>query len=182
MYGGVGALGRATRTSIAMASSLPMRWRYQTPLRFSVPRAPRESYRWRPVLGCGTVAWFRFGAVLDYKGGYRIFNDYAFTAAGSSNLPEQNLLGSPEWLQARTIAQSAAGFPSSFFEDGTFLRFRELSLTYTVPRSWLRTLHVRTLGITGAVRNLALWTRYTGTDPETSSRARPTTRSLMSTR
>jgi hypothetical protein len=62
-----------------------------------------------------------------------------------------------------------AQYPSSLFEDGTYLRFRELSMTYTFPRLWSRLIRVANLSLTGAIRNLALWTRYSGPDPEVSN-------------
>ncbi len=121
-------------------------------------------------LGGGAIA---VGALLDYRGGFRVANqNAAYAAQNSSTLREQNVAGSPLWLQARAVAVDlpsccdAAGFPSGFFEDGTYLRFRELSLTYAVPGRWSRAIHVQSVSLTGAVRNLALWTRYTGPDPE----------------
>jgi hypothetical protein len=51
-------------------------------------------------------------------------------------------------------------------EDGSFVRFRELSLTYTLPRRVAHAIRTDEVSLTLAVRNLALWTRYTGMDPE----------------
>jgi len=52
-------------------------------------------------------------------------------------------------------------------ENGKFLRFRELSLTYNVPSEVAaRILGARYLTITAAGRNVALWTPYSGVDPE----------------
>jgi hypothetical protein len=53
-----------------------------------------------------------------------------------------------------------------YYEDGSFTRLRELSVTYDLPNSVARRLNARTVSITVSGRNLALWTRYTGTDPE----------------
>lgn len=50
--------------------------------------------------------------------------------------------------------------------NGDFLRWRELSLTYTAPSSVASRLKARDLAITLGARNLLLWTKYTGTDPE----------------
>lgn len=47
-----------------------------------------------------------------------------------------------------------------------FLRWRELSLTYTVPQSLVGNYGVRNLSFTVAGRNLALFTKYDGVDPE----------------
>ena len=52
-------------------------------------------------------------------------------------------------------------------ENGKFLRWRELGLTYNVPPEWAsRKLGVRYVSLKASVRNLALWTPYTGIDPE----------------
>ena len=61
-------------------------------------------------------------------------------------------------------SRSVAGY----FEDGDYLRFRELSATYQVPaRLATRLFRGRSLTATASVRNLGiLWTKYTGVDPE----------------
>lgn len=51
-------------------------------------------------------------------------------------------------------------------EDGAFTRLRELSVTYTAPSDLAARLGVKSLAITGSGRNLFLWTKYPGTDPE----------------
>jgi TonB-dependent starch-binding outer membrane protein SusC len=88
--------------------------------------------------------------------------DYAGSDRGT-NQPT-----APLWLQARAVANETA-FNALDVEDGSFVRFRELSLTYTLPQSVVRALRTHSLSVTAAVRNLALWTRYTGADPEVSN-------------
>jgi hypothetical protein len=112
------------------------------------------------------------GTLFDYRGGYRVYNLASFSEDIESNSLAANDRNAPLSLQARVAAANGpnpAGLaPSGYFEDGTFVRFRELSLTYAVPTGIVRFLRVASLGVTGAVRNLALWTRYTGPDPEAS--------------
>jgi hypothetical protein len=56
-----------------------------------------------------------------------------------------------------------------FQEDGSFVRWRELSLSVTLDQPWVqRRLGAGSLELRVAGRNLALWTDYTGFDPETS--------------
>ena len=50
--------------------------------------------------------------------------------------------------------------------NGAFMRWRELSLTWTAPEKIAHTLAARDASFTFAVRNLMLWTKYNGTDPE----------------
>lgn len=49
---------------------------------------------------------------------------------------------------------------------GDFLRWRELSLTYTAPESWASKVGGSELAVTFSARNFALWTKYPGVDPE----------------
>ncbi len=52
----------------------------------------------------------------------------------------------------------------AFMEDGSYVKLREVSLSYTFPlRYW--GMQSATVSVTG--RNLAIWTNYTGVDPET---------------
>jgi hypothetical protein len=112
------------------------------------------------------------GALFDYRGGYRVLNYAAVSAAFAGTLKEQNVPGESNWLQTRAagmLLPYGGGYPDGFFEDGSFVRFRELSLTVAVPARFAHLMRVDNVSVTGAVRNLALWTRYTGGDPEVSA-------------
>ncbi|MGX5816888.1 TonB-dependent receptor [Chitinophaga lutea] len=66
-------------------------------------------------------------------------------------------------------ANSAGGsrILSSFqVEDGSYLRFRNISLGYNLPSSWLSRLHVSSLKVYVAAQNLITITEYNGYDPE----------------
>ena len=52
------------------------------------------------------------------------------------------------------------------FEKGDFLRFRELSLTYSAPERLAARVGARSMAFTLAGRNIGLWTPYSGADPE----------------
>src|SRR5439155_504235 len=52
-------------------------------------------------------------------------------------------------------------------ENGAFLRWRELSLTYNLPGRWSEQhFGLRQVSLRASVRNLKLWTGYHGIDPE----------------
>ncbi len=109
------------------------------------------------------------GALVDYRGGYRISNTMAVIADQVGNQRQENDPTAPLWLQSRAVANTVQGAypePASYLEDGSFVRFREVAVTYAAPLSVARKLRVQSVSVTGAVRNLALWTRYTGPDPE----------------
>ncbi len=110
----------------------------------------------------GTVT---VSGLVDYRGGYRIYNQAAFLEEVFGRRREGNDTQAPLALQARYAA--AQLFNNALFvEDGTFVRFRELGVTYALPARMAHKAHVADLSLTGAVRNLALWTRYSGVDPE----------------
>lgn len=51
-------------------------------------------------------------------------------------------------------------------EDADFVRWRELSLSYSVPGQLVERFGMNTLELTVAGRNIGLWTGYSGVDPE----------------
>ncbi|TVR64278.1 MAG: SusC/RagA family TonB-linked outer membrane protein [Gemmatimonadales bacterium] len=50
--------------------------------------------------------------------------------------------------------------------EADWLRLREISLTYRAPTEWAERVGASNLSITMAGRNLALWTKFPGSDPE----------------
>ncbi|MGH7555812.1 MAG: TonB-dependent receptor domain-containing protein, partial [Longimicrobiales bacterium] len=112
----------------------------------------------------------RLSAMLDYKGGHLVYNNTErirclsrFNCSGLIN-PQASL-----FEQARTVmgrehpSRSVAGF----FEEGDFIRFRELGLTFAPSGDWARFFGGRRVTATFAARNLGiLWTKYTGVDSE----------------
>ena len=51
-------------------------------------------------------------------------------------------------------------------EKADFVRWRELSITYRTPRNLAQSIGLRDMSFTLAARNLAMWTKYSGVDPE----------------
>jgi hypothetical protein len=72
------------------------------------------------------------------------------------------------------LAQQAAGVASivnpatnaGYMEDGSFVKLREISVTYVAPTAWAQRLGASVLSVTLSARNLHTWTNYTGVDPE----------------
>ena len=114
---------------------------------------------------------FRLSAMLDYKGGHKIYNNTERIRCASRN----NCRGLVDptaslFEQARTVMvrQHPSNSVAGFFEDGDFIRFRELALNFEAPTEWAgRIFRGRSLNATLAARNLGiLWTKFTGVDPE----------------
>ena len=54
-----------------------------------------------------------------------------------------------------------------FFQPASFVRWREFTATWNLPESWAgRYLRSRSASLNFAARNLHLWTKYRGIDPE----------------
>ncbi|RMH66915.1 MAG: SusC/RagA family TonB-linked outer membrane protein [Bacteroidetes bacterium] len=68
------------------------------------------------------------------------------------------------WLYELLALQPFSGLNT--LKQADFLRWRELSLTYNLPRAYVQRLGVRDLSFTLSGRNLALFTKYDGVDPE----------------
>jgi len=57
-------------------------------------------------------------------------------------------------------------------EDGSFLRFQNLTLGYTLPTQVSQRIGSENLRVYGTLNNIWVWTNYTGYDPEVSSPVR----------
>jgi len=80
-------------------------------------------------------------------------------------------VGQPAFLTPLDSAKTVNDVQEDYIQDGTFIRLRELSLSYTIPAQWARLFRATTATVTLAGQNLALWTKYQGYDPEVVSNA-----------
>jgi TonB-linked SusC/RagA family outer membrane protein len=117
---------------------------------------------------------FRVQAQVDYRGQFKILNFGEFARCNFDNncvaVSDRN---APLSEQAAAVAWSTYHTVWGYYQDGTFARLREVSLTYNVPASVAVFLHAKSASFTLAGRNLFLWTRYKGIDPETSGNLGP---------
>ncbi len=61
-----------------------------------------------------------------------------------------------------------SGIDELYIEDGSWTRLRELSLTYSLNNEWLNSnLGIDNVEFTVTGRNLVLWTKFEGNDPDT---------------
>jgi TonB-linked SusC/RagA family outer membrane protein len=77
---------------------------------------------------------------------------------------QQRLDAGLDWAYNVKALSPYDGLNQNF--SGNFLRWRELGLTYTADNSLARKVGASSLAITGAARNLLLFTKYPGVDPE----------------
>ena len=127
---------------------------------------------------------FRINTLFEYKGGNYTYwclicgfrnasprgNNSEAAARVQSTLEnpastaQQRLAAAKEWVYDLASLTPYQGLNE--VSDGSFVRMRELSLTYTAPRGLADKLRAREMAISLTARNLFLWTKYQGVDPE----------------
>jgi tonB-linked outer membrane protein, susC/ragA family len=70
----------------------------------------------------------------------------------------------------RAGGQGPAAYSDRVLEDGSFLRLKTFSIGYRFPVNWLQKIKVKSLRVYFSGQNLFTWTKYTGFDPEVSTR------------
>jgi TonB-linked SusC/RagA family outer membrane protein len=73
------------------------------------------------------------------------------------------------WSGNNSFGQATAVIHSWAVEDGSFLRLNTLTVGYSLPKSIINKLHMSLLRVYVTGNNLALFTKYSGYDPEVSS-------------
>ncbi|MDR2840657.1 MAG: SusC/RagA family TonB-linked outer membrane protein [Paludibacter sp.] len=131
------------------------------------------SIRWKQ-LTFNTVFFFRYGndvinmtrMELENMAGYnnqstavlrRWRHDYDTPTDAPAGLLPRAMYGSSNWNWLAS---------DRFVEDGSFLRWKSLTVRYNFKRQWLSQFHLTELYVYATINNLAVWTNYTGQDPE----------------
>ena len=115
----------------------------------------------------------RVSALFDYRGGF--YNQWGYQnqrCVSSGNCRAVNDPTAPLDDQAAAVAANSATKRTvwGMFVPNDFVRFRELSVAYTVPERFALQARARSATIVLAGRNLGTpWTRYPGIDPEANS-------------
>lgn len=112
----------------------------------------------------------RVNALLDYRGGHKLRNLTEAFRCQFGICEGFNSLDASLEHQARALTQTV--LPASqatedgFIEDASFWRLRELGATVFLPEAWVANIGADRASLTLTGRNLALWTDYSGVDPE----------------
>ncbi len=92
----------------------------------------------------------------------------------------------PERFDPRAVGAAQNGGWNEFdwwIQDASFVRFRELSVEYTLPDAWLSRIGAASGRVSVGGRNLGTWTDYPGLDPEsvdiTNTTSEPNDQSIL---
>jgi len=98
--------------------------------------------------------------------GQNVLGNQAVAGPGAGKVAFRTLANWQNWYT--TTGGSASAVQSQFVEDGSFVKWRELSVVYTADQPWIHSrLGLGSARIRIAGRNLKTWTKYKGLDPET---------------
>ena len=114
--------------------------------------------------------WLRVASLFDYKGGHKVMNTTRFDTCsweqvcGHTYDDNADLRDQAAWMAYNVIDRNVNAM--LYLEDGDFVKWRELSLTFIAPQNLAGRVGASNLSVTLAGRNLATWTDYRGFDPE----------------
>ncbi len=141
---------------------------------------------WQGAFGTDITLWrnLKVATLFEYKAGnYFVHNLIdAFRETGFGRNTEDavrvsSVLSNPASTAAERLDQLnvqlfelnhlAPRSGLNAVENAKFLRWRELSFSYSLPTRWVRSkLGFRYMSLNASVRNLKMWTGYPGADPE----------------
>jgi hypothetical protein len=97
--------------------------------------------------------------------GKNVLGNEVVAGPGAGKVAFSSLSDWQNWYT--TTGGSASAVQSQFVEDGSFVKWRELSLQYTLDQPWIQSrFGLSSALIRVAGRNLYTWTKYKGLDPE----------------
>lgn len=110
----------------------------------------------------------RINSLFDFKSGFKKLDGNRRVRCNLFS--ECRIDYYPQEFDPKQVAEAQGGTSYSTFliTDASYLKFRELSATYTLPTAWASAGHVSRASITLAGRNLHTWTKWQGLDPEAS--------------
>lgn len=119
---------------------------------------------------------FEFSFQLQGAADYDIFNANNITNEGMSAAYNQTKSVLYRWKGYGTstfMPRAVYGDPNHntrisdrFVEDGSFLRIKNISLSYAFPDRWMERIHLKGLRLLFACENAYTFTNYSGFDPE----------------
>ena len=134
------------------------------------------TYRFRKNWRVQTLFEYRTGyMVQNLTDGFRLsqhpsigsnrieFSTIQATMLNPASTPEQRVAAATEYVtKYRRLLEPGLNQA----QDGTFMRWRELALSYDFSPTFASKVGAKTLSVTASGRNLLLWTKYPGVDPE----------------
>ena len=110
-----------------------------------------------------------FSVALNVReGGY---SSNSLSNPGSNFFDQNNFLNTPYWTATNPINTNPRinyrnPFGFGFYQDRSFVRLQDVSISYNVPKKWLSKFKISGLQVYVSGKNLYTWTKWDGWDPE----------------
>jgi hypothetical protein len=119
--------------------------------------------------GAVTSALTLFGqlelhTLVDFRLGHKVFDVDRWLRCTVFQNCEANFF--PERFDPVYVAGIRRPYHSVQITDADFASLREVSLTYRIPERWARGFGAQSANLVVAARNLHMWTKYSGLDPQ----------------
>jgi TonB-linked SusC/RagA family outer membrane protein len=142
--------------------------------RYIGPSAPTRELGWSNTLTF--FRNFRVYTLLDYKGGHYLFNlkERNRCQPANDNCARNNdpRVRSPQTAADTLLSRELVvwrSVPGVFIEPADFVKLREVSISTTIPQRFIARTGAAQAQFVLSGRNLALWSDYSGLDPEVNS-------------
>ncbi len=121
------------------------------------------------------VTWkhFTLGTLFTYSFGNDVYNALRANMEAGKNIYNQSSAMQNRWVangQVTDIPRATYGdpmgnarFSDRWIEDGSYLKFKSISLSYEIP---LQLTFLQSISVWGSVSNIYTFTKYLGSDPE----------------
>jgi len=147
---------------------------YDTAFKYVGPAWPPRTASWSNTFSVfGSIAVY---SLFDYQGGHYQMNYKEYNRCATvANGPNCERLAKPGVSPEDRALYGATGTPTTvtlpmtqtlFLEKADFVKLRDVSVSYTLPRSLTSKTRMESASIVLSGHNLAMWTKYTGLDPE----------------
>jgi TonB-linked SusC/RagA family outer membrane protein len=110
-------------------------------------------------------------ALFDYQGGHVKNNNTGSFRCSRANDRARNDPTVDGWEQARCVATVFHGTSAGYWEDASFMKLREVSVSFIAPPQVAAMIGASNARVTLSGRNLLTITDYTGVDPEITRQA-----------
>jgi TonB-linked SusC/RagA family outer membrane protein len=127
-----------------------------------------NEFTFGPVRLFALIDWRQGGYAVDLTQNY--YDPVLLLADTAASIARNTLFGPPTKNGAGQI--TAENSEAVYLQPAGFVKFRELTLSYTVPKSFLQNMRLNSatnLRVEASGRNLWTWSKYGGYDPEVSN-------------
>lgn len=129
--------------------------------------------RYKKSLSLNAYFYFRYGFDVINQTRMDMENMYTFNNQSTAVLRRwtqsyDDPSTAPSNLLPRALMKKGYNWlgSSRFVEDGSFLRFKSLTLNYYFDKNLVKKFNLNDVKVWATLQNIYLWTNYTGMDPE----------------